>query len=45
MGNDKKTEGGQLTFILARGIGQAFVQKGVDVAALRDFLISEGATP
>jgi 3-dehydroquinate synthase len=45
MANDKKAEGGRLTFILARAIGDAFVEKGVDVSALRDFLISEGATP
>lgn len=45
MGNDKKTEGGALTFILARGVGDAFVEKGVDPTALRRFLITEGATP
>lgn len=43
MGNDKKAEGGQLTFILARGLGDAFIEKGVDPAALRAFLIMEGA--
>jgi len=43
MGNDKKAEGGKLTFILARSIGDAFVEKGADVDALRRFLISEGA--
>jgi 3-dehydroquinate synthase len=30
MAGDKKAEGGALTLILARGIGQAFVAKGVD---------------
>jgi len=40
---DKKAEGGALTFILARGIGDAFVAKDVDPAQLRYFLISEGA--
>jgi len=45
MGNDKKAEGGQLTFILARRAGEAFVQKGVDTSALRTFLIEEGAKP
>ena len=45
MGNDKKAEGGQLTFILARRAGEAFVQKGVDIPALRTFLIEEGAKP
>ncbi|MEI7933036.1 MAG: 3-dehydroquinate synthase, partial [Alphaproteobacteria bacterium] len=45
MGNDKKTEGGMLTFILVRRAGEAFVQKGVDLHALRAFLIEEGAKP
>jgi 3-dehydroquinate synthase len=45
MGNDKKAEGGRLTFILARGLGDAFVAKGVDAGAVRDFLVGEGATP
>jgi len=43
MGQDKKAEGGNLTFILARGLGDAFVAKGVDAAAVREFLIREGA--
>jgi 3-dehydroquinate synthase len=43
MAQDKKAEGGALTFILARGIGDAFVAKGVEAAAARDFLVSEGA--
>ncbi|MES2035344.1 MAG: 3-dehydroquinate synthase [Pseudomonadota bacterium] len=43
MGQDKKAEGGRLTFILARRIGEAFTARGVDPAPLRDFLISEGA--
>src|SRR6202000_180659 len=30
MVQDKKAEGGKLTFILAHGIGQAFVAKDVD---------------
>jgi 3-dehydroquinate synthase len=34
MGRDKKTEGGKLTFILARGIGRSFVAKDVDPAAV-----------
>ncbi|HLY79447.1 MAG TPA: 3-dehydroquinate synthase [Caulobacteraceae bacterium] len=45
MAQDKKAEGGALTFILARGLGDAFVAKGVDAAAARDFLIGEGALP
>jgi 3-dehydroquinate synthase len=43
MAQDKKAEGGALTFILTRGLGEAFVAKGVDSAAVRDFLIDEGA--
>ncbi len=43
MAQDKKAQGGALTFILARRIGDAFVAKGVDPAPLRDFLIAEGA--
>lgn len=42
-GQDKKAEGGKLTFVLARGIGDAFVAKDVDREALRAFLVSEGA--
>ena len=45
MAQDKKAQGGALTFILVRAIGQAFVAKGVDPAPLRDFLIDEGALP
>jgi 3-dehydroquinate synthase len=44
MAGDKKAEGGALTLILARGIGDAFVAKGVDTAKVRTFLIEEGAT-
>jgi 3-dehydroquinate synthase len=45
MGQDKKAEAGQLTFILARALGDAFVAKDVDAAAVREFLVSEGARP
>jgi 3-dehydroquinate synthase len=45
MAQDKKAEGGRLTFILARGIGEAFVAKDVDAPAVRDFLLAEGAAP
>jgi 3-dehydroquinate synthase len=45
MAQDKKAEAGALTFILARGIGEAFVAKGVGADAVRDFLIAEGALP
>jgi len=37
-GHDKKNSDGKLTFILVRGIGQAFIQKGVEKAFLREFL-------
>lgn len=43
MAGDKKAEGGALTLILLRGIGQAFVSKGVDSSVVLDFLRSEGA--
>ncbi|MEO6340791.1 MAG: 3-dehydroquinate synthase [Caulobacteraceae bacterium] len=45
MGQDKKAEGGRLTFILARGIGDAFVARDVDPSAVRSFLLNEGALP
>ena len=35
---DKKVRRGALTFILARGIGQAFVENNVDAAEVRAFL-------
>ncbi len=35
---DKKVKRGQLTFILARGIGRAFVESGVDTDEVRAFL-------
>jgi len=43
MAGDKKAEGGGLTLILARAIGDAFVDKAVDPAAVLDFLKGEGA--
>lgn len=43
MAGDKKAEGGGLTLILARAIGDAFVDKAVDRAVLTGFLKSEGA--
>jgi 3-dehydroquinate synthase len=43
MAQDKKAEAGRLTFILARGLGQAFVAKDVDAQAVTRFLASEGA--
>ncbi len=41
MGQDKKVRDGQLTFILARGIGKAFVEHGVAAEKVRDFLERE----
>ncbi|ADZ68781.1 Shikimate kinase, 3-dehydroquinate synthase [Polymorphum gilvum SL003B-26A1] len=35
---DKKVSRGALTFILSRGIGDAFVEKGVEAAGVRAFL-------
>jgi 3-dehydroquinate synthase len=42
MAQDKKADGG-LVFVLAHGIGDAFVARGVDRGALRAFLHAEGA--
>jgi 3-dehydroquinate synthase len=38
MKSDKKREGGRLPFILARGIGAAFVDRGVDPGEVEAFL-------
>ncbi|MEK9754032.1 MAG: 3-dehydroquinate synthase [Rhodospirillaceae bacterium] len=38
MGRDKKAEAGGLTFILTKGIGEAFVQRKVDEAELARYL-------
>jgi len=43
MAGDKKAEGGCLTLVLARAIGDAFVSKEVDAGAVEHFLITEGA--
>jgi 3-dehydroquinate synthase len=43
MGHDKKAEGGNLTFVLVKSIGDAFVAKRVDAARIESFLIAEGA--
>ncbi|MFC3068970.1 3-dehydroquinate synthase [Phenylobacterium soli] len=45
MVQDKKAEGGRLTFILARRLGETFVAKDVDEGTVRDFLLAEGALP
>jgi 3-dehydroquinate synthetase len=41
MTQDKKVQGGALTFILARGIGQSFIARGVEAEAVRGFLAQE----
>ena len=41
MFQDKKVSRGALTFILARGIGQSFIAKGVPVEDVRAFLADE----
>ena len=38
MAKDKKVADGRITFILARGIGKAFITQDVDVQAVRDML-------
>jgi 3-dehydroquinate synthase len=38
MAHDKKAKGGQLTFVLARAIGQAFVTSDVPLASVRKVL-------
>ena len=43
MAQDKKAEAGRLTFILARGLGDAFVAKDAAAAAVAAFLKLEGA--
>jgi len=43
MAGDKKAEGGRLTLILARAVGDVFTDKNVDAEAVRAFLIGEGA--
>jgi len=43
MAQDKKVKGGKLAFILARGIGKAFVEHDVAASRLTDFLSRECA--
>ena len=43
MAQDKKAEAGSLTFVLARGVGQAFVARNVERSKLQRFLVAEGA--
>ncbi|CAH1664870.1 3-dehydroquinate synthase [Chelatococcus asaccharovorans] len=41
MAQDKKVKRGALTFILARGIGQSFIARGVEADSVRAFLVKE----
>jgi 3-dehydroquinate synthetase len=41
MAQDKKVKRGRLTFILLRGIGQAYVAPDVDPAEVRAFLATK----
>jgi 3-dehydroquinate synthetase len=41
MGHDKKVRDGKVTFILARGIGKAYVAADVDIAEVRAMLEAE----
>jgi 3-dehydroquinate synthase len=43
MQQDKKVQRGQMTFILVRGIGEAFIARDVSEAELRTFLANEVA--
>lgn len=43
MMQDKKVREGRMTFILVRGIGEAFISRDVETADLRAFLADEGA--
>ena len=45
MAQDKKAEGGRLTFILVKGLGDAFVAKDVAAADVETFLTEEGCLP
>ncbi len=41
MRQDKKASGGKITFILVKGIGNAYIDKTVDEGVLKDFLENE----
>jgi 3-dehydroquinate synthetase len=43
MAQDKKVKGGKLALVLARGIGQAFVEHDIELDRLKDFLEQECA--
>jgi 3-dehydroquinate synthetase len=38
MAQDKKVKGGKLAFVLVRGIGEAYVERDVDMDRLKSFL-------
>ncbi|WP_321341913.1 3-dehydroquinate synthase [Breoghania sp.] len=42
---DKKVSRGALTFILTRGLGRSFIEKGVDPAAVEDFMERQRLLP
>ena len=39
MGQDKKVKAGRLTFIMVRGIGQAFVTREIEPETVKSFLM------
>ena len=41
MGQDKKVKAGRLTFIMVRGIGQAFITRDIEPETVREFLARE----
>jgi 3-dehydroquinate synthase len=45
MAHDKKARDGKLTLILSKGIGQAFIERDVDISVLRQFLARETGFP
>jgi 3-dehydroquinate synthase len=45
MASDKKVEHGSLVFVLARGIGKAFVAKDVEIGAVRGLLDEAAREP
>ncbi|NHN88195.1 3-dehydroquinate synthase [Acetobacter conturbans] len=45
MTRDKKMQDGKLTFVLVRGIGQAFTCRDVQAQAVHDVLVDDGCAP
>lgn len=45
MQRDKKMQDGQLSFVLVRGIGQAFTSRNVPAETVRQVLLDDGCTP